>query len=269
MLIAQAWTADALFGEVRAAGLANMEAVATMQKHVASSKFPLEYYVDMWAPKIAAAGRAWDGAGGVEPKPEQEPEPEAEAPPPPYRLFQARSVSGVGEIVDPRWTRDPVGWTQTLKSAKVGHRVVVLPNGSDAGSERHPTEHGPLTAITEPVTVVYKGETTKGQGSMGHQKNRLHYEALLCFDPTKGQIRGPVSQYKGSAMQWADHMENDGGGEWDQATSELKCGVWFGSVDPESYVLNLFDNSSSSEMVFHPQTVRALPRRLHSLSTFL
>jgi hypothetical protein len=253
-LIAQAWTTDALFGKVRAAGLANTEAVATMQKHVASGKFPLEYYVDMWAPKIAAAGRARDGAGAVEPEPEQEPEPE---PPPPYRLFQARSVSGVGEIVG----LAPVGWTQALKSAKVGHRVVLLPNGSDAGSERHPTEHGPLTAITEPVTIVYKGETTKGHGSMGHQKNRLHYEALLCFDPTKGQIRGPVSQYKGSAMQWADHMENDGGGEWDQATSELKCGVWFGSVDPESYVLSLFDNSNSSEMVFHPQTVPALPRR--------
>ena len=75
-MIAQAWTADALFGEVRAAGLANTEAVATMQMHVASGKFPLEYYVDMWAPKIAAVWRAWDEAGGVEPKPEAE----AEAP---------------------------------------------------------------------------------------------------------------------------------------------------------------------------------------------
>jgi hypothetical protein len=77
---------------------------------------------------------------------------------------------------------------------------------------------------------------------VGPPEERLHYEALLCFDPMKGQIRGLVSQYKGSAMQWADNMENDGGGEWDQATSEIrtvpqlvgpiKCGHWFGKCRP-------------------------------------
>jgi hypothetical protein len=67
------WTADALFGEVAALGLAGEAAVATMGRHVASGRFALAHYVGMWAGEIAAAA----AGGRPEPEPEpREPEPE-------------------------------------------------------------------------------------------------------------------------------------------------------------------------------------------------
>ena len=64
-------------------------------------------------------------------------------------------------------------------------------------------------------------------------------------------------------LQWADHMENDSdGGQWVQGTGELSCGIWLGSVDPETYEMKMMETNTSSEMIFRPQTSTVPPEFL-------
>jgi hypothetical protein len=80
----QGWTADALFERIRALHLADEVAVTTMRKHVASGRFSVEHYVDMWDAKIRGASAllsAEDPAALSSPQPVAlEPEPEPELP---------------------------------------------------------------------------------------------------------------------------------------------------------------------------------------------
>ena len=107
------WTADDLFESVKQLGLADAHSIKTMRGHLAAGKFKLPHFVNLWDPQIQAAkakvAAAEAKAAAIE--------PDAVLP---YRLFHASTTSNVSEISNKM--------KQTLKAAKIGHRVVVYPS---------------------------------------------------------------------------------------------------------------------------------------------